>query len=95
MTSGFSADQRVFGVSHRLPASLTSDDVMDPRSLAFDSRTDYQRAHGIGGYLGLLPLRCDIGATTGRECAVSRDRRGGERRLGVYPLEGFLRQYVA
>lgn len=42
--SGFSPDQRVYGVSHRLPRSLTSDDMLDPDELALETRTDYTGA---------------------------------------------------
>lgn len=45
--SGFPVDPRVFGVSHRLLASLASADMRDPHWLALDSRTDDQRAHEI------------------------------------------------
>lgn len=65
--SGFSADRRVSGVSHRLPASLTSDDVMDPHSLVLGSRTDDRRAHEIRMAATVAFFRLD--ATLGLQCA--------------------------
>ena len=41
--SGFSASQRVFGSSLRLPGSLFSDDPVDRRLLTADPYTDFQR----------------------------------------------------
>jgi len=47
--SGYSPQQRVFGYSHRVPRTLTSDDPIDAESLAMDigGRSDAQRAHEI------------------------------------------------
>ena len=41
--SGFSAHQRVFGSSLRLPGSLLSDDPMDRQLLTADPYTDFQQ----------------------------------------------------
>ena len=45
--SGFSAVQRVYGQSQRLPHSLLADDFMDPGDIALGDRTDMQKAHEI------------------------------------------------
>ena len=45
--SGFSPMQRVFGVSHRLPGTLLSDDPIDPQLLADNSLTDYRRSEEL------------------------------------------------
>ena len=45
--SGFSAHQRVFGTSLRLPGSMLSDDHIDRLSLHTDPSTDFRRAADI------------------------------------------------
>ena len=43
--SGYTAHQRVFGMSLRMPRSLCSDDVYDAETLALDSKCGFQRSH--------------------------------------------------
>ena len=45
--SGFSAHQRVYGRSLRLPGSLMSDDPLDRMAMATDESTEFQRAAEI------------------------------------------------
>ena len=45
--SGYSAHQRVFGASLRLPGSLLSDDPVDRMAVASDPRTEFQRSAEI------------------------------------------------
>ena len=56
--SGFSPLQRVFGLNHRLPNSLLSDDAIDPELLCDNPLTDFQRSEEMRaaaqkGWLGL------------------------------------------
>jgi len=45
--SGYSPMQRVFGFSTRLPASLQSDDIIDPQYLSEDPLDDFKRAEEL------------------------------------------------
>ena len=46
-TAGFSAHQRVFGSSLRLPGSLLSDDPIDRQLLTADPYTNFHRANEV------------------------------------------------
>ena len=50
--SGFSALQRVFGSSLRLPGSLLSDDPFDRQLLTADPYTNFYRGHFGSSFLG-------------------------------------------
>ena len=45
--SGYSAQQRVFGYSHRMPVSLLSDDILDRMVLAEGPGADMERSMEI------------------------------------------------